>query len=451
MNLKIVEKELRPLWPMAEKNYSISPLFYLALPEGIEGSLDFFCKRVTELGFNAIVLGSLEEVREPSSSFSLEMLAHLCKKIRGYGLKIIFAPSYKKNKSTCPFDPQFRLELQEDFVLMRDLFKEIDYFFWSSLHLEENFEAHEEALDYTHFEMIIKEANTLEESLVPLIFYLPLASGYEEVVSSWMKKLLDQVKVETILSFSALKKGIFAGDLELHPFFDERVSKENPTKLLPIVNSGSIQRGEGLWPILGLNLLETVISFINEPHFCGFISLTPTIPLQTSLLDCSLWIASKVLCHGEAPRKNLRKWLKNFRPNWEIGCAEEALREAENILKNFYYVKENKRELSQEKLRALVDSLAASLHFLQNLALRVDDEEREGLSFYHYVALFLIDLKRLILSLGINSNLFPSNLLGDAQNTLWSTPTTFLKRPYYDEDNIAIKSIYKESLHLIFK
>ncbi|MDR3625144.1 MAG: hypothetical protein P4L16_08435 [Chlamydiales bacterium] len=442
---------LRPLWTSSVKSYQLTPLFFLGISRFIdceEELLSFFCKRTIELGFNAVVIGSLEGAVENIVPCLMEAVVNICKEIKSYGLKVVIALSVKKEQGICPLDPLFVKLLQENMCLLELLLKEVDYLFWDSLHLREGFEIHVNGADHTHYELIVEELKLLETFKIPLIYFLSTSKFYLGMISSWIQRLLDEASFNTIIAFSAESYISVLEKEQLHPLFYElRKSPDcSSTKLLPLANIGCIQKGEGLWPVLGINFLEKVIVHMYRHPFAGLIALTNDVPLRTSLLDCSLWMAAECLWYDRAPCLFLETWLKAFRPNWHTSLAEEAIREAENILKRVNNLSDYKREFSQERLRFYVEALAASLYLFKELSLRVDLDAEHPLLFQVYASAFLVDVKRLILS-NVGSVSSPHFMIQGDQDSFWTSPAehALLRRPNPCKQDSHLIPIYEAS------
>jgi hypothetical protein len=300
------------------------------------------------------------------------------------------------------------------------------------------------AADYTHYELIVKELKLLEGCGVPLIYFLPTSKRYLEKSPSWIQRLLDEVTLGTLISFLA------SFENELHPlFYKLRESPDSSsTKLFPLANIGCIQKGEGLWPILGIDFLEKMVAHMHRHPFAGFIAMTPDVPLRTSLLDCSLWMAAGSLWERREPSLFLETWLRAFRPNWHTSFAEEAIRNGENILKRVSDLADYKKEFTQERFRFYVDGLAASLYVFKELALKVDKGLDHPLLFQTYAFAFLVDIKRLILSFvgSVSSPYFA--LQNESQDSFWtdSKEPFLLKKPTSFISNSPLAVIYESSI-----
>ena len=300
---------LRPLWLGSDETLKISRNIALGVPAFLhkdQAGLDLICRRVLELGYNALIFGNNGWGITNAALQNAEVLQKFTY-IREYGIKIILKPSLLHyNEAKCPLDLPYQDTIKASIQEFLKQVPEVDYIFWESALLHADFLHHPAARDWTFYELVLSEVKLLESSLkdkVPLFYFVPAFDKLSATrQSTWLPRLCDDVANNTIVAFPAVSGDLY-GDHQLpHPFWEIlRASKNSSsTRLMPILNIGGIKQGEGLWPVLTFDILEKYVSRCYGHPFAGAIVLTGAIPGKGGILDCNLWVASQALW-----RKNL--------------------------------------------------------------------------------------------------------------------------------------------------
>lgn len=391
---------LRPLWIHTQVLFS-----------------DRLCRRILELGYNAIIL----EDQDP-------------RPFHDYGIKVISKPkiSLPDNIPCCPLNEEFK-------QWVGSYLKERihgDYFFWESFYLNSNFFSNPSAQGWTLAELVGEEARLIENCLpegVSLIFFVPTYHQAEsQQLANWLPKLCDSVGNRTLVSFSTVSGNYCDDHLPPHPFWEKLRQMQIPssTQLLPILNSGFVRQGGGLWPALALDSLEWVTSHMRRHSFAGMICASTYLPTKGSLLDCNLWIASQTMWRTLSPELLASTWFKAHHPEVDFAELCRNLRTVRELIKELSSLKSKTNEASRdafssEECRTMTESLLARLRDLHQ---RAEKTERMRLSkaqkptFYDALLPFIKDAQRTILYFLQCYNLsFPLVLNGeDLEEGFWT-------------------------------
>lgn len=441
---------LRPLWVGCGPDIispsglgAALPRFFLSNGQGlqqVEQKCNFFCRRVIELGYNAVVLGNHSDSQPVFNSDIFNEIESFCRLIHDHGLKTIIKPRlFLKDSliktSRCPFDPEYQSLVRNGLKALSNAVPSLDFIFWESSLLHPDFAKHSAARDFTLPELVLAEVHMLEENLPEnkaLIYYIP---SPDPVVarqhSLWMPSLCDDVGPGTIISFSAVAGNCSHDHMPPHPFWDQlRVSPDiSSTCLLPIINTGSISQGEGLWPAPTMDLFEKYYSRLHRHRFAGVIALTNYLPKSGSMLDCSLWTASQLLWHSQSPHQIMETWFLAQRPEWDFTANMDTLRSTRQLIVDLSFLRaltrENKRgNQSSEECRLMTESVLARLKDLQ---MRSEKLERKRIkkaqhpSLSDYMQVFVRDAQRIVLHFLQCFNLsFPYAMGGEElQESFW--------------------------------
>lgn len=339
-----------------------------------------FCKRILELGYNAIIVDHGDD--------NYPKLKALCNNLKSYGLKIILKPlPFQKLESHSPLNKNY-----SDFVV--DYLKKMnshnicfDYLFWESHWEYPDFISDPQADAYTLPEVVLKEARLLENHLNPnqsLIFYLPCSDRNSAKQSSiWISQIAENLEQRTILAFSAVAGPHWADFLQPHPVWEELRFKIGTSNALfmPIINVGHVKQSEGLWPILVHDSVEEYLSRCEYGQFSGVIALANHLPADGGIHDCNLWVAAQAMWKKNSSVFLLKEtWFSAFRKDWDATLCTPLLCQMRHISKQlgmlrFLTHEKNKEQASGQELRVFAESILAQLNDIQ---LRLEKEEEKG-------------------------------------------------------------------------
>lgn len=441
---------LRPIWIGCERLYSLSESIQVALPRWLtlndlmnpseSCEIAKFCCRLLELGYNALILGS----RSPEKKFQVEEggreLLPLFALFHRYGIKVILKVEWNglldsEERTCCPADLQYQMHLLESFEEIKWALSSIDFLFWESCHLHPSFDQPESALDLTRLELIAAEEKLIERALggsAGLIYYLnEHPSGSAPACAKWLQALCDEVEEGVVVAFSATCGDPRYDFLPINPLFGEL--RKSPdcsfTKMMPIVNAGSIGKGEGLWPVFSTRLVEQVGSYLYRHPFAGMIALANHLPAAGGVLDGSLWISSQVMWQSRSTSILAENWLLGNLPHWKSPMIAKALDLCAELLDQLcalrFFTERNKKEVSHELLKIQCEKLAAGLaelHYIWIKAAPPIKEEGNPPYFKDYLNFFLKDTARILNLICQNFSLtFPSLLaFEDYQDSIWT-------------------------------
>src|SRR5262249_8566425 len=147
----------------------------------------------------------------------------------------------------------FRLRLQN----LQLFSKTADYIFWEARFQNPAVRKNPAYRGMLNRDLAFEEMRLLESSLkkVPLIYYVPF---YELGFEDWLPEFIDDAANTTIIAFPAAAGKESHEHLPPNPLWHQlRLSPDvSATRLLPIINGGLLNRGNGLWPVLPLDVLE---------------------------------------------------------------------------------------------------------------------------------------------------------------------------------------------------
>lgn len=475
--------DLRPLWLEGTKRVQISPGLGVDIPESLylaslEGNLDEFleslCSHLLYLGYNSILFGSwLSGAFECGEGDVLDFSV-LFAKIQKYGIKVIVKPCIVDDlftkESSLPLLQEKITEALKEFCSCT---KFIHYVFWQS-------EVFSDACllkafsprEYTLLERSLFEVEALEKGLgkgVSLIYYLysPKESIAQEY-ARYFEELLDGVGANTMLSFSASSGEPFDDHLELHPIWKTiRFSPdESATPILPIINGGCVKQGEGLWPILPLDHLDSCFSRMYRHSFAGAITMSAHMPSLGSLLDCCLWVSAQALWRKLSPDLLAQTWFlaneQRLRGGWKISLLKK-IREVSVRLRRFFMGNGNlqKDMFAQELFRLEAESLLLRLNLLRTMSQSFfENNNRVGLSLSDYLQYYIRDAKRMLLKYLQKEKLLLANILdgedlkegfwteisqGTSKSFVGQVEVSMLERPFYKSDDPVMSEIFQKT------
>lgn len=474
----------RPIWLCANQVYSLTKEIGIGLPAFLQqacakGSLeeqaDFqqLCCQILEYGFNAVILGCMQSDGGIVASENADFYA-ICQAFHTFGLKVIIKPTWRflqSNSPTafsiCPCDPHYKNYLHQLLQAFESL--PCNGIIWETTSHHRDFMAHPDAEEKTWKELVVEEIKCVEESLPPhqtLIYYFSTPhQAFAEKQAQGFEWICDRVGNKTAIAFSAVAGLPYQDHCPLHPIWDvlRKSLDASSTPLLPIVNSGAISHGEGLWPALPLDLIDQVISRCKRHLFAGIIALTNRIPTKKGLLSCPLWVLGQAQWRTTSVSLLAETWFRAYRPDISFesykSCFNRmrALAIELNLLRTL--ANEKGRDLfSTEDCRLKAEALFAQLQELQMAISKKKDSSVMPLA--DYFTYFHRDARRILLHF-LQSNQIPlTHFLThqDEQPSFWSTSQIqtiqngkggvkihFLDHPYKGEPGSLLEKIYLEN------
>lgn len=451
---------LRPLWLKAPIEVVLTANSRIHLPEFMLAEdaqllLPRLCKRLIECGFNAIIIGTHLHswtLNSTASAATVDLNA-IIQQLHDHGIQVILKPNFTTElaaKAPVKSQPLLEVALQELF----EQYPSIDALFWESLWQTEAYQDGESALETTDAEIALTEIQLLEKCIQgrsKLIFYMaaPNATKKETIRQAhWIVSLLDDMGKDSVLAFNAVSGSAFDDHACDNPLWE--CLRESPdsssTPLLPILNSGLVKQGEGLWPITNFDLLERFLPRCSRHHFAGVVGLASHLPQAGSVLDCNLWVAGHALWWPLPPALLAETWFKAFR-------AEESFTFCLQIMKKARFIALSLTALPKENLAAdeakiCGDSLMANLKHLKWLW----EKESCSASSAHpsikdHFAFFSRDVKQLL------GTFLPTYNLPLAYHAGYEEPVTSfwsheLDTPHRGHKNSTMEAIYLENRYL---
>lgn len=427
--------------------------------------LHAFCKRVLELGYNALVVDQSNE-RIALKSF--------CEKLQSYGLKVILKLSFLQNQkwaSLSPFDKTYRDAIADCLKTLLSQNHCFDFLFWESQWQQAEFTHDHDSDSYTLPEMVLAEARMIENSLdesKALIFFLPSADAMAAKQSAeWMPRLADDLEKKTILAFSAVAGDIFVDYLPPHPFWDKLRSRtaSSSAALMPILNIGHVKQSEGLWPVLVDDLIDEYVPRCRQGHFSGILAIANQIPREGGIHDCNLWTASQCMWKKQLPAFLwIETWFSAYRPDWNYPLYSPILHQIRALSKQLFLLRSLSHEKhSSQECRLFAESILIQLNEIQA---KLEKEERkrikksEKTTLWDYFTFFAYDARRMVLDLMQFFNISVPNLLeeNDIKESFWTESSlkanqgvrsngriVFLKSPNKGAPNSRMNMIYQEN------
>lgn len=452
---------LRPLWLKAPIEVSLTDQLSLHLPEFMLAEdaqllLPRLCKRLIECGYNSILIGTHQnnwELKEVPSTLTVD-LNSLIQQLHDHGIQVILKPNFKteiSSKAPCKSKAYLEAVINELFID----FPAIDGLFWESLWQTPAYHEDEESLDLTDAEIALSEIEILESCIQDrskLIFYMaaPNANKNEAArQAKWILSLLDDMKKNSILAFSAVVGSAFDDHAKDNPLWE--ILRESPdfsaTALLPILNVGLVKQGEGLWPVTNFDLLERFLPRCSGHSFAGIVCTASHLPQAGSVLDCNLWVAGQSLWRSIAPSLLAETWFKAFRPEENPALCLQVMEKARSIALNLTAIP--KLNLAADEAKIYGDSLMGNLRQLNWI---LDKEHCSSGSSAHpsikdHFTFFSRDVKQLLAIFLPTYNLSLSfhSTHDEPTASFWSHE---LDTPHRGPKNSTMEAIYLENRYL---
>lgn len=437
-------------------------------------NVEKLCRRIIELGYNAILLTNYtlclnQETAiggiNPNAQVLLTKFAEI---VHSFGLKVMvqcrfprLATSKKIVKS--PKNPDFREYVSTRLHSLFSIIPSLDYFFWESSILNNDFTVYIGAKDATLQELVVAEMQMLENCLTKqasLVYYIPsisLETAHQQ--ASWFDALCNEAGNKTIISFSAVAGRFFEDHLSPHPFWEElRKDQDTPcTKLLPLVNIGQISQGEGLWPTPAVDLINQFYDRLNPLFFAGALTLASAVPMEGGMLDCSLWCAGQSLWGCLSPQQNVETWFAAFRPEWNYYETDRILAETRQLAVRLSYMSSltnrSKHNLMIEDFRVLAEHILISLREIKirlSIIERKRTKKSQSIPFSEYLKIFACDAQHFVIHFLQHLNVsLPFGLEeSELKESFWKGKVGVFDEPLKGGAGSVMESIYFENRFL---
>jgi hypothetical protein len=438
---------LRPLWIGSE-------MHKILFSNVKTNKFEKISNKIYGLGYNALIFGGHELNNRMRSKQTFQELKDLLNILKPLWVseKIKLIVSFESSPS---FNSQ---------VMIEDLIHSLpalDYLLWCSQY---NSEVCGELIDNeakTFGEKLQDEMKMAESILhhrLPLIFYIPFQAG----LRAWdnptlLNDLCLAAGKHTCIAFPAVAGPPAEDHLVPHPFWEElRVQRIRiSTPLLPVINSGNFNQGEGLWPSVAYDLFDSYLTRATHKHnFAGFISLTDRLPAEGGFLECNLWIAGQMQWRNMSSEVLIDTWLKSNYSSIDYRGFKSLLKQTRSLIVELNYLKTLQKvsKDSLEEICALVEFLLANLKIIE---LKAHKLFKENLYSCHLLQAqfkyFVCDIRR-ILNYFVQQHCLTNFKLEecDLQESFWTKveanrTISLLKVPKKGEEKSSLYEIYHKN------
>lgn len=417
----------RWLWLVGTEVFQVSPGIHLGLPMSMskelsEEQMKFLACRLIRLGFNGIILGELgfTDVCNITTSNN-NLLPSLIETLHSFGIKIGL-------KLRCP--TQLAIE-----TLLKQF--PIDAILWESAPQRDA-----SCKEATQADLHRKELKELEKILEPFSCQLiyaahPRSAAQAAAQAFWLTQLPEEAGRQTSIAFSAVSGTYTADYLEPNPLWDhlQRYKDPSSTPLLPILNMGSLEAGDGLWPAPAFDLLARYLPRLYRHPFGGAIVLTKSLPLDGTPLDAALWVCGHALFSPiHTPEVLINIWLQALHPKidrelWRSACSDgrEAIKETFRLLTALREYETNGKEIfTREELLCHGNKALCNLHTARQQFNKISQKQnRKGagpVTLEEYSNSFFSDIRRLLLLATQSRNItIPGLLTSEEQHPAFWT------------------------------
>lgn len=317
-----------------------------------------------------------------------------------------------------------------------------DYFLCSSRWKEENFFQQPGNERWTRAELVSLEMEQLEQKLprgAKLIFCLP---GEEKI--EWVHHLSKRAGPKTLLAFSPYAGGPTYDFLPPQPLWKKIIEGEEfcSTPLLPILNTGMVNQGGGLWPTLPFDLFDRFYCHIPAIPFQGALTLTHAVPRGPGFLHCALWVGAHLLQREEAPDKKLAEWFYRYKSTIDYLSAALLLRNLRTLALETTVLRYLKgRKVGNDESRSMLEGLNAKI---QALHYAIEREQPLLLDPFKY---FVRDVRRSMSHFATQHNVSYSVHQDEALESFW-TYKSGSQAGFYTEPNRGQAGSKQESIFM---
>lgn len=468
---------LRPLWLASPIQINISESLSIFFPENLSHAdstqYDHFCAKIIELGYNAVVFADQRQGIKTQKGISSPKLDALGKCFRRHGIQWFVKPQIRcHDLPKCPLNPAYKSLIQESIKSVHENCPEIGGIFWESSLNEEDYFAHPSAKYSLQSDLVQEELRWVEEAFKgtkSLIFFIPCP--HIEAArrhSRWLSQLHENAAKNSIIAFSAVAGSPFDDHLPPHCFWQHLSLPSAPSvmSMMPIVNCGGINQGEGLWPSLVFDQFEGYFSRVRRHGFAGVLTLAGHVPPGRGFLDCNLWVGGQLQAKESSLELLLEEWFRAHKQPIDYHYHRELFRKIRSIVLELSFlrslVKEKRRDiLSLEEAKIYADSLVAQLKHLSLLVLKLEKPKKTSVpvpALSDYFDYFVRDARRIVAYFAQHFNISSSlQLSEDNQASFWTQTGTGLKyaakiqlldHPLQGEPGTLMEYIFKENRHL---
>lgn len=337
----------RPIWLFGEETLYLKGYPVVSLPKGAKERPGEIAKEIAfaliEAGYQTIVLGDPWLTTE--GSLTLDSAQEFLRALKKYGISIyLFLNPCIQEKD--PFET-FQEKIREHYRIIEQEFNLIDGVMTRSVPKIEYPEI------FTYPKRLLMQINSYEELIgdKKLLFYFDFKDAYEsEQCGEWMEEILDGVGPKTSLSFSS-----FIGDMRGQSFKKNAVWKalndswdSSTTPIVPLINAGGVDCGEGLWPNSPLTLFHNISSSLHRHPFSGILPFTRYLPLKRGLLRATLWSLGASQWQKQTPEELMELFLKAYFNIKHTHLIKELLHDSEEISHTLQKVQSNPQKESKE-------------------------------------------------------------------------------------------------------
>lgn len=342
-------KILRPLWLKCDRLVSLNDEIAVPVPSAWLQFPSQCAARLSELGYNALLLGLRDNAEEATRISHREL---------HFEIPILVKPQLDVRGS--PLDPTWRARILSVLDTLCRRMPDLHAVVWESGLLNPSYTS----ADATQADLVIEELRFVERAVnsrARLIFYVPVDQDRAERQARWLPTLCDEAGKETAIAFSAVRGCPWNDHLPLHPFWEEAAASPDvsSTPLMPIVNLGMVGLGNGRWPCIPFELFERCLARCVKHRFEGPIVLADQLPGKGGALECSLWMGTQG--YGFSAELLAGQWLRSRRSDLNYEAWRSLMRKTREFALEMRALEEMK---SIEHKRLLLESLSARLKFL---------------------------------------------------------------------------------------
>lgn len=431
------------------------------LPEQLKNFnyLKVFCERILEIGYNSVVFGdfntfeTLDNTIEPYNDL-IDIIDYFDKnEINLIINPVIFLTNEIKafhHKNTAE---KIKIALNE----YKAFFPHIKNLFWTSLFEEDDFQYHPCGKSLTKEDKTIHEIKILQENLpnsTHLFYYIPCKNESSLIQQNfWLQNLNFEIKKNVNLVFSAVSGSPDQDHRQDHPFWKKIENSYHPS-LIPILNTGGVEQGEGLWPNFPFEHSK-FIELAKRHKIQGVIHLCPELPKEGSFLDLIITSAAKIMWYDITLEDALQNWILFYYPHHDITQISELLHKTRSFVlnicksKDFLHNPNIKIESFQEEARRIGNCLLSELQLLEFYYEKIPNTSKKSLK--DYFPLFIGDVKNHLKHFYTTFNVpIPSGLVNQfKENNFWisSQNSSFLKSPNIgDPGSLSHKLLWERNL-----
>jgi hypothetical protein len=290
---------VRALWFCEGFPVELSPGCRVTLPHSFfttKDQLALIASKLIEWGYNYIILGDYNRV-VPQVEEKVDY-KYIYQLFNTLGIKVIYKPLFVYSN------------IKEQVEQWSEILNHCDGLYYQSFLNDSEFTQFPYRL--TRQELVVEEHHILYSTLQriasePTLFFEVPYSPYINLI-----ELQKEISTSTHLVFSPVKSKAHYNHSSLDLVWNEISSQRylSHTPLCPLINSGAIFQGEGLWPSLPLELFQQISQNMHSSSFSGVITLTRSLPKSKTILDLSLWVTAQLLWHGGNPMDWIALWCK---------------------------------------------------------------------------------------------------------------------------------------------